>query len=125
MGSSTSSSSCLCLFFDPEEEAAAGRGLSEELLLESLNCGSIGMLGSSMLCLGSSARNSNFLLTDLFTAGATDERRLLGEEPMCVLKGDLADGGGNDVFVLRNNLRVESSCVGSGMEAIDLLAMIF
>jgi len=77
------------------------------------------MSGCSMLCLGSSARNSNLLFTDRLTAveGATEERLRLGEEPMCVLKGDLAEGGGNDVFVLRSSLRVDSNSVGSGAEA--------
>ena len=67
-----------------------------------------------MLGRGSSARKRSLRVTDFGAdCGAADER-LRGEDPIFVLKGDLPDGGGSEVFVLRSTLRLLRSCAGSG-----------
>jgi hypothetical protein len=73
-----------------------------------------------MLGLGSSARKLSRRVTGFRAlCGATDERRR-GEDPMFVLKGDRAEGGGREDFVLRSNLRLLRTCVGSGTESDKL-----
>lgn len=73
--------------------------------------------GLSILGLGSSARKSSFRVTFLeAVCGAIDDR-LLGDDPMLVLKGDLAEGGGKVERVERRTLRLSRNWVGSGAES--------